>query len=117
MTNSTRDVEALKRMQRDAEKLRAERKRRYSTQAPAAEHASGREEDQNATETQVELDAASEEQVPESETNVQHYADQVAGAVKQLEDTAREHPALALLAAFTTGVDPLCPITATHPGG
>ena len=104
MTNSIGDVEALKGMQRDAEKLRAERKRRRSTPAPATEHASGREEDQNATETQTEPDAAGEEQVFESEANVQHYADQLAGAVKQFEDTAREHPALALLAAFTTGV-------------
>ena len=104
MTNSTHDVDALKRMQSDAEKLRAERKRCRSTQAPAAGHASGREEDQNATETQAEPDAASEEQVSESETNVQHYADQLAGAVKQLEDAAREYPALTLLAAFTTGI-------------
>ena len=104
MTTSTGDVDALKRMQSDAAKRRAERKRRPSIQTPAAEHALGAEEDQNDTEKQAEQGPVDEAQVPESETNVQHYADQLAGALKQLEDTAREHPALVLLAAFTTGV-------------
>ena len=104
MTNSTGDVEALKRMQSDAAKRRAERKRRPSIQTPAAEHPSGTEVNQNDTEAQAEQDSVGEAQVPELEQTAQHYADQVAAAVKQLEDTAREHPALALLAAFTTGV-------------
>ena len=104
MTTSTGDVEALKRMQSEAAKRRAERKRTRSPHAPAAEHASGREDDQNDTEKQAEQEPVDEAQVPESETNVQHYADQLAGALKQFEDTAREHPALVLLAAFTTGV-------------
>lgn len=104
MTKPTGDVEALKRMQRDAAKLRAGRKRRRANQTPADEHASGTQKDQKATETQVEPDATGEAQASELETNVDHYADQLAGAVKQLEDAAREHPALALLAAFTTGV-------------
>ncbi len=104
MTTSTGDVDALKRMQSDAAKRRAERKRRPSIQTPAAEHALGAEDDQNDTEKQAEQGPVDEAQVPESETNVQHYADQLAGALKQLEDTAREHPALVLLAAFTTGV-------------
>ena len=104
MTKPTGDVEALKRMQSEAAKRRAERKRNRSTHAPAAEHASGAKDDQNDTEKQAEQEPVDEAQVPESETNVQHYADQLAGALKQFEDTAREHPALVLLAAFTTGV-------------
>ena len=104
MTKPTGDVEALKRMQRDAAKLRAEDKRRRSSQTSAAEQPSGLDENQNDTEEQVDRDSAGEAQVPESEPTAQHYADQVAVAVKQMEDTAREHPALALLAAFTTGV-------------
>ena len=102
MTKPTGDVEALKRMQSDAAKLRAGRKRRRSTQTSADDDASGTGEEQNTTETQAET--TGEAQVPESEPTAQHYADQVAVAVKQMEDTAREHPALALLAAFTTGV-------------
>jgi len=102
MTKPTGDVDALRRMQSDAEKLRAGRKRKRSTQTPADDDASGTGEEQNTTETQAET--TGEAQAPEVETNVQHYADQLAGAVKQLEDAAREHPALALLAAFTTGV-------------
>ncbi len=102
MTHSKRDVEELKRMQSDAAKLRAERKRRPSAEEPGAEHLSGSEENQNITETQAEQESAGEAKVLESD--VQHFADQLASAVKQLEDTTREHPALALLAAFTTGV-------------
>ena len=104
MTHSKRDVEELKRMQSDAAKLRAERKRRPSAEEPGAEPLSGSEENQNTTETPAEQESTGEAKVLESETNVQHFADQLASAVKQLEDTTREHPALALLAAFTTGV-------------
>jgi ElaB/YqjD/DUF883 family membrane-anchored ribosome-binding protein len=104
MTNSKHDVEELKSIQSDAAKLRAQRKRRRSTQVSSAEHPSGIEENQNNTEKQAVQDSAGEAQALESETNVQHFADQLASAVKQFEDTAREHPALALLAAFTTGV-------------
>jgi len=102
MTTSTHDVDALKRMQSDAENLRAGRKRKRSTQTPADDDASGTGEEPNTTETQAET--TGEAQALESETDVQHYADHLAGAVKQLEDAAREHPALALLAAFTTGI-------------
>jgi hypothetical protein len=104
MTNSKHDVEELKSIQSDAAKLRAQRKRRRSTQEPEAEHPSGIEDNQNAPEKQAIQDSDGEAQDLESETNVQHFADQLASAVKQLEDTAREHPALTLLAAFTTGV-------------
>ena len=104
MTNSTRDVEALRRMQSDAAELRAERKRRGSTQAPAAEDPSETEEDQSGSKKQAVPDSAGEGQALESEKNVQHYADQLADALKQLEDAAREHTALALLAAFSTGI-------------
>ena len=41
MTKPTGEVEALKRMQSDAEKLRAGRKRKCSTQTPADDDASG----------------------------------------------------------------------------
>jgi ElaB/YqjD/DUF883 family membrane-anchored ribosome-binding protein len=98
------DVEELKRMQSETAKTRAERKRNGSTEASGPEEKPEMGKDQNSTETPAAQDPVGEDQVLEPEQNAQHFADQLAEAVKQIEDATREHPVLALLAAFTTGI-------------
>jgi hypothetical protein len=104
MKNSTHEVDELKNLQRDAETLKARRERSVLTETAAAEEAGGTDESANNAQEGSAADPGEETPVLEAETIDSHYADQLAVAVKQLEDTTREHPMLALLAAFTTGV-------------
>jgi hypothetical protein len=98
------EVEALKRMQRDTAEGKARRQRHRPAKNPVDGQASDIPEEPNGMETQAAQDAADETPDGEKSWQDQHFADQLAHAVKQLEDAAREYPALALLAAFTTGV-------------
>jgi hypothetical protein len=104
MKKPTQNVDELKNLQRDAETLKARRNRRGPTATPPTEQAGGNDEPANDAEEQSVKGPAEEAPVLEAEGTDPHYADQLAVAVKELEDTTREHPVLALLAAFTTGV-------------
>ena len=104
MKKPTQNVDELKNLQRDAETLKARRNRRGPTETPPAEQAGGNNEHANGAKEHSVNGPAEEAPVLEAEGTDPHYADQLAGAVKQLEEAAREHPALALIAAFTTGV-------------
>lgn len=104
MKKPTHEVDELKNLQRDAETLRARYKRSGLTETPAAEQAGGTDKSANNAQEGSANGPAEEAPMLEAETIDPHYADQLAVAVKQLEDTTREHPVLALLAAFTTGV-------------
>ena len=104
MKKPTHEDDELKNLQRDAETLKARRNRRGPTETPPAEQAGGNNEHANGAKEHSVNGPAEEAPVLETETIDPHYADQLAVAVKQLEDTTREHPVLALLAAFTTGV-------------
>ena len=104
MTKEKPDIEQLKHLQADAAKRRNQRSQRHAADKPASETSEQADENTQATQAQTKPASADEASAKDLEESVQHYADQLAGAVKQLEDTAREHPALALIAAFTTGV-------------
>ena len=104
MKKPTQNVDELKSLQRDAETLKARRNRRGPTETSPAEQAGGNDERANDAKEQSVKDPAEEAPVLEAEGTDPHYADQFAVAVKELEDTTREHPVLALLAAFTTGI-------------
>jgi hypothetical protein len=104
MKKPTQNMDELKDLQRDAETLKARRKRRGPTETPAAEQTEGTDEPANGAKEDSVKGPSEEAPVLDAETTDSHYADQLAVAVKQLEDTTREHPVLALLAAFTTGV-------------
>jgi len=104
MKKPTQNVDELKNLQRDAETLKARRNRRGPTETPPAEQAGGNNEHANGAKEHSVNGPAEEAPVLEAEGTDPHYADQLAVAMKELEDTTREHPVLALLAAFTTGV-------------
>ena len=104
MKKTNQNVDELKNLQRDAEMLRAERNRRGPTEAPPAEQAGGNDDRANDAKEHSVEGPAEEARALEAGTTDSHYADQLALAVKELEETTREHPVLALLAAFTTGV-------------
>ena len=103
MSNSKSDIDELKTMQREAAELRAERKRSRSTAKPAAGPKSVTVEDLNSTERPVQ-DSAAEKQTSEWDKPVQDLAAQIESAAKEIEEAARDRPALALLAAFTIGI-------------
>ena len=104
MKKPTQNVDELKNLQRDAETLKARRNRRGPTATPPAEQTCGNDERANDAKEHSVEGPAEEAPVLEAEGTDPHYADQLAVAMKELEDTTREHPVLALLAAFTTGV-------------
>ena len=132
MTSSNSDVEELKDLQREVAELRAEReksrataKRASSAKKTGAEKSGtqksgaqkpGTKQKDSVTNKPAAQASADEEQVAEkmaeqadeqtldAEKKVQEIADQFEGVVNQLEEAARERPALAMLAAFTTGV-------------
>jgi ElaB/YqjD/DUF883 family membrane-anchored ribosome-binding protein len=104
MTKEKPDIEQLKHMQQDAVKRRSQRNQRHATDTPESETQEKADENQQASQAKTAPVSTDEESAMDLEESVQHYADQLAGAVKQLEEAAREHPALALIAAFTTGV-------------
>ncbi len=72
------------------------------TKKPAAQASA--DEEQAAEPMTEQAAEQADEQTLDAEKKVQEIADQFEGVVKQLEEAARERPALALLAAFTTGV-------------
>lgn len=104
MTNKKPDIEQLKHMQQDAAKRRSQRNQRHATDTPESETQEKADENQQASQAKTAPVSTDEESAMDLEESVQHYADQLAGAVKQLEEATREHPALALISAFTTGV-------------
>jgi len=104
MKKPTQNLDELKNLQRDAQTLKAERNRRVPTETPSAEQAGGNDDRANDAKQHSVKGPAEETPVLEAGTTDSHYADQLALAVKELEETTREHPVLALLAAFTTGV-------------
>jgi len=131
MTGSNSDIEDLKDLQREGAELRAERekapttaKRTSSVKKSSAQKSGAQQpgtkqkesvtkkpaaqasaDEQQAAEPMNEQAAEqAEEQTLEPEKKVQEIADQFEGVAKQLEEAVRERPALAMLAAFTTGV-------------
>jgi len=72
------------------------------TKKPAAQASA--DEEQAAEPMTEQAAEQADEQTLDAEKKVQEIADQFEGVVNQLEEAARERPALALLAAFTTGV-------------
>lgn len=104
MTKENPDIEQLKHMQQDAEKRRTQRNKRHAADTPESETQQKSDDNQQASQAQTDPVSTDEESATDLEESVQHYADQLAGAVKQIEEAAREHPALALIAALTTGI-------------
>lgn len=74
----------VERLQQEAAELRTARRSRRS--APAAE------------------ERRPEAREPETEQTLQDLAALLEGATKEIEEAARQYPALALLAAFTAGI-------------
>jgi len=104
MTNSKSDIEELKNLQREATARRAERKRPRSTAKREQAQQSEATEDPAETSKPTADDSASEAQAHEAEKTIQDIVGQIETAAKKMEETASEHPALALLAAFSLGV-------------
>jgi len=122
MTGSNSDVEELKDLQREVAELRAEREKSRATAKRASSakktgaQKPGAKQNESVKKKPAAQASAEEEQAAEpmneqtdeptldAEKKVQEIADQFESVVSQLEEAARERPALAMLAAFTTGV-------------
>jgi hypothetical protein len=103
MASSQSDIDELKNLQREATELRVKRDRAGTTGSPAVEQASETTQEANGEQPQNQKPAAPE-QSPETDEAIRKLAVKIDSAVEELEEAARERPALALLAAFTVGV-------------
>jgi len=103
MSNLKSDIDELKTMQRESAEQGAEGKQPPSTAKSASGQNSRTVEDRNTTEPPVQ-DSAAEEQTSEWDKPVQDLAAQIETAAKEIDEAAREHPAMALLAAVTIGI-------------
>lgn len=83
--------------QKQSTKQKGSVKKKSAAQASADEEQAAEQMNEQATEQ-------ADEQTLDAEKKVQEIADQFESVVNQLEEAARERPALAMLAAFTTGV-------------
>lgn len=79
------------------------RKRSVSVAGSPVKKKSATVEEQEVANPSVE-DAGDEALLPEADKAVRDLAVQIESVVKELEEAARERPALALLAAFTIGI-------------
>ena len=104
MTNSKSDIEELKDLQREATARRAARKKPRSTIKQEQAQQSEAAETHTATTKSTADDSASEAQSYEAEKTIQDFAGQIESVVKEMEEAANDHPALALLAAFSLGI-------------
>lgn len=87
--------------QKQSTKQKGSVKKKSAAQASADEEQAAEQMNEQATEQATEQ---ADEQTLDAEKKVQEIADQFESVVNQLEEAARERPALAMLAAFTTGV-------------
>jgi DNA invertase Pin-like site-specific DNA recombinase len=93
----------LKTLQRQATELRDERKGRRSAAKSAAGKKSKKVEDSKVTDPPAQ-DSAGEKQAPEQDKTIQDLAAHLESAWKEIEEAAKERPALTVLAAFFTGI-------------
>jgi hypothetical protein len=103
MSDSGNEIDELKTLQREAAELKAERAKPRSTRRSAAGRKSETTEDRGVEAAPAE-GPAGEEQVPEWEKAVRDLTTDLERTVNEIEEAARERPALALLAAFTIGI-------------
>lgn len=114
MTDSKIDIDELKELQREAAEQRAEREkqRKSAEKAKQARQAEKENLQQSAAAAAARNDSAESADPEESgdaqasaeEVTIQEFVDQLGSVVVQIENAARERPALALLTAFTVGI-------------
>jgi hypothetical protein len=103
VTDPLNELAELRALQQDAAEKRAQRKsaRRKSKPVSDASPTTGGERANGAPAARQQ---STEEPAPEWEKTLEDLAVHLESAVSDIEDVTREHPALALLAAFTIGV-------------
>jgi len=108
VTDPKTELEELRALRQEGAEKRARRKRTRAARKPSPEPPAAAEEERGAAEPGTEEPAAEaqapEEQAPEWMETLEDLATHLDSAVTDIEEATREHPALALLAAFTIGV-------------
>jgi len=104
MTNSKSDIEELKDLQREVTEQRAKRTRHRSTARQTGSKESAVSEARAASMNTATDDSAGAVRAHEAEKAIQDLSGQIETAIKTIEETASERPALALMAAFTIGI-------------
>ncbi|TWT81298.1 hypothetical protein CA13_27490 [Planctomycetes bacterium CA13] len=103
MTKSKNEIDELKALEREAAKRRPPQKRsRSSARTPVSPS-------QTETATDAAIDPVPKapedvEQATETEETLYELAEQIEFVVKEMEQAARERPAIALLSAFAVGI-------------
>lgn len=103
MTDPQTELDQLRALHQDA----AEKRTRRGSARKKSETASGESSgtgEERAKAAPAARQQTSDEDAPEWEKTLEDLAIHLESAVSEIEDVTREHPVLALLAAFTVGV-------------
>ena len=103
MTDPKIELEELRALREEGAEKRARRKRARQVRKPSPEPTAAAPEEGGAPEPAAEEPTA-EGQAPEWMETLEDLAAHLDSAVTDIEEATREHPALALLAAFSIGV-------------